>query len=146
MGLKTVLVDIDGTISDPSHRLHLIPQDRTNSKGWQEFGDACSDDAPIQGMIDISNAIAERYYVFIVTSRSETVREKTEEWLKKHRVNHHGVLMREEGDFRPSEQVKEDIIKKLVSEGAEIIGFFDDHEGNISSASKFGFPTMRVKA
>ena len=48
--MKAYVFDIDGTLSDPAHRLHHI---RGESVDWDAFFAACDQDAPIPHMVDL---------------------------------------------------------------------------------------------
>ena len=79
-----VVVDLDGTIADLSHRLHFIEGE---SKDWDSFHEACDQDTPILVNVDVVKALAEAgNEVMYWTGRSDIgdVRAKTIAWLCKH--------------------------------------------------------------
>lgn len=48
------IVDLDGTLSDGTHRLHLMPtKDLHLTESWSEFNKAAANDKPIQSTIDV---------------------------------------------------------------------------------------------
>ena len=76
--VKYVVVDLDGTVADCTHRLHFI---NGETKDWKGFYEACKDDKPIMSMIDMVRALNERYYyVIFLTGRSELARNVTQDW------------------------------------------------------------------
>ncbi len=67
-----VIFDLDGTLADGTHRLHLLPKDNYNETwAWKPFNMACKDDAPIKDNIELCNALNSRYAVIILTGRSD---------------------------------------------------------------------------
>ena len=78
-GVKNYLIDIDGTVTDdvpneePERMKHVLP-----------FPDA----------LEILNKwYDEGHVITFFTSRTEEVREITEEWLNRHGFKYHGLLM-----------------------------------------------------
>jgi len=106
-----ILVDIDGTLADSTHRLDLI---RGEQKNWDAFFDACDKDTPIKVMCDFVKALQSEHRLIFVTGRPERIRNKTKVWL--HRfldiVEPH-LLMRRDGDHRPDWVVKEEMLKLM---------------------------------
>lgn len=49
MSIKYVIVDIDGTVADLSHRIHFIEGEK---KDWDSFYNNVEKDKPIQHVID----------------------------------------------------------------------------------------------
>lgn len=107
-GLKHMLVvfDLDGTLSNPSHRLHFLEREK---KDWRAFYAACGGDQPIYPIIRILQALyitgAE---VEIWTGRSAEVEGITREWLSLEGVPNVPLMMRAEGDHRPDTVVKQE--------------------------------------
>jgi uncharacterized HAD superfamily protein len=78
-GLKNYLIDIDGTITD----------DVPNEEPWRM--ETC---LPYQGSLDsIVEWYKEGHIITFFTSRTETNRKVTEDWLKKHGYPYHHLLM-----------------------------------------------------
>ena len=78
-GIKNYLIDIDGTITD----------DVPNEEPWRM--ETC---LPYQGSVEMINKwYDEGHIITFFTSRTESHRKVTEEWLDKHGYKHHGVLM-----------------------------------------------------
>ncbi len=105
IGKTLIIVDIDGTISDCSHRLHLA-----QAKLWDEFNEACTADSPHLDTLTLIGTLANdmEYMIVAVTGRSEKYRGLTEQWLKKHRMLSvfDIILMRPDGDWCPDVELK----------------------------------------
>tara|TARA_R110000765_G_scaffold426490_1_gene542314 strand:- start:557 stop:1003 length:447 start_codon:yes stop_codon:yes gene_type:complete len=102
MGNRVIIVDLDGTISDPAKRLHLY------KKGdYEEFNKAGKDDLPIENICNIIRGLKdEETDVSIVTARDASVRKETLAWLNLHDVPFDSLLMRAIGDNRSDADVK----------------------------------------
>ena len=48
--MKAAIFDMDGTLSDPSHRLHHLD----GEKDWKAFHDGMIDDAPNEGVVELA--------------------------------------------------------------------------------------------
>lgn len=78
-GVKNYLIDIDGTITD----------DVPNEEPWRM--ETC---LPYQGSVEMINDWYDKGHIItFFTSRTESHRKVTEEWLKKQGYKYHGVLM-----------------------------------------------------
>lgn len=105
---REVIVDIDGTVADATHRLHFVQQ---QPKQWDEFFKAMILDAPRREVIEEVLALATDYEIVFVSGRPDTYRKETENWLKQHiGLLDATVLMRKGTDKRPDDQVKQDIL------------------------------------
>src|SRR5262245_11549079 len=112
-GNMDILVDIDGTLADSTHRLPLIQGEHQE---WDKCFDACDKDAPIGVMCAFVQSLQEQHRVIFVTGRPERIRAKTIDWLGKHgcliEMPPH-LLMRKDGDHRPDFVVKEEMLKLM---------------------------------
>ena len=111
-----VLVDIDGTLANLDHRLHLIKNDAPR---WDEFFDACSDDMPIVPIVELIENILDNdaNTVIFVTGRPERIRLRTLGWLSKafdnHKLDRPMLMMRKDGDHRKDDIVKAEMLIAL---------------------------------
>ncbi len=106
--MKTMFVvfDLDGTLSDPAHRVHFLQREK---KDWRAFYAACDEDRPNYPVIRTLQALyLTGADIEIWTGRSEEVREKTMTWLGLEGVPPVHVKMREEGDHRPDTVLKQE--------------------------------------
>lgn len=102
--MRCYLFDIDGTIADLSHRLHHIAgefdgQGMIKPKDWPAFYAACSDDKPIQHVIDLMLTLhdADQQIIF-VSGRSDECRKETLRWMHKLELPDRPIYMRTAGD------------------------------------------------
>ncbi len=106
---QIVLVDMDGTLTDVSHRLHFINQPGKR-KNWKRFFEAMDTDPPIAEIADWVRELAQQYVIVIVTGRPETYRERTIAWLRRYGVPWDEMYMRPDGDHRADHIVKKEIL------------------------------------
>jgi uncharacterized HAD superfamily protein len=105
--LKDVIVDIDGTLADCSHRLHYI---RGKRKRWKQFFASACEDKPREDVLAQVRELAKKHNVHLVTGRPEEYRQETLRWLNHYRVPFNSLYMRESGDHRPDDTVKQEIL------------------------------------
>ena len=112
-----IVFDLDGTLSDETHRAHLREAD-----DWAGYYQACDQDPPINSMMRIFNQTLLYCYgilqgdnnrVQIWTGRETTVGQQTRDWLFEHSVvygfhrDRVYIAMRPEGDYRPATELKQ---------------------------------------
>lgn len=78
-----LIVDIDGTLVDNTHRRHLIPQEnQRDPHAWNPFNKACAGDTPIvENVITVRTLIDAGFLAIFVTSRGLDSKPETEDQL-----------------------------------------------------------------
>jgi hydroxymethylpyrimidine pyrophosphatase-like HAD family hydrolase len=109
MNKQTVVVDIDGTLADITHRRHHIEGRR---KKWGKFFKEMDRDLPIPEVAAKVRALSRDHTIILVTGRPDDYREVTEQWLKQHKIPYQQLYMRKAGDFRPDDIVKQEILDR----------------------------------
>jgi hypothetical protein len=98
--MKTVLVDLDGTLSDNSHRAHLINKKITNPPKWDDFYLASGNDSPNNSVIEVVRGLKKLGYgIHIFSGRGKIAFDITINWLIKYKVPYDQITMREIGDY-----------------------------------------------
>lgn len=124
---RAVIFDIDGTLSNPVNRLDYI----TGAvKNWQAFYEDCEQDTlhvAIKTLLD--DYVANGYAIVLMTGRIESVRAKTEKWLKSHNISYDLLLMRQNGDFSKDYEMKGRWVDNLPN--YHFITAYDDMTHNI---------------
>lgn len=122
---NVVIVDLDGTLADIQHRVHLVQSEHPQ---WPKFYDECVNDTPKQWCVDLMIAMANLgYTVKIVSARSNHKERETREWLAK--IDWKGIdvelIMLRKG---LKDSTKDELLKKqwLDSFGASRIAFVVD--------------------
>ena len=80
---KFIICDIDGTITDPTHRLKYVSG---KEKNWEKFFAQCANDSPRENIIEniISYAEDNDCSIIYCSGRPEKLREDTTKWICKH--------------------------------------------------------------
>lgn len=120
--MDCIIVDLDGTLSDCSHRLHLISQDK---KQWNLFFEGCIDDNLIEPLNEILNVLNKIYKVVIITARPENNRELTTQWLLENNIKFDALYMRKKNDYRKSPFVKQSLLDEVRNKYNPIYAFED---------------------
>lgn len=125
--MKHIVVwDLDGTLSDGRHRLHLLPppEQRGIDSAWNAFSLAAIDDPVIYDNMVILKALAIHYDIVILSGRGMAAEDITIKWLRENFVPYDRLIMRPIGDCRPDTEYKEEMLRKIGL--SEIICCFDD--------------------
>lgn len=109
--VKLIIFDLDGTLTDASHRVPLAKQKR-----WDEYTDACVDDTPRLGPILLYKFMDKMtdYPVCIVTGRQARVVKETRDWLEQYGMEFpNTMVMREDDDRSKNVDLKRRAVKHL---------------------------------
>ena len=144
-----VIFDIDGTLANAEHRLHLIVPDpnvlyeQPFQKDWDRFlsDDMVAKDTVIPAIWCVLSAlICDFNTVLFITGRPERQRETTWRWLTDDLCAHrrfirHKLLrkperlyMRQDGDRRPSHEVKRELLRRARYDGYSPQLVFEDRK------------------
>lgn len=139
-----VIVDYDGTLSDGTHRLHLLPtKDLHLTESWSEFNRAAMHDTPIRDTIAVINGLwVSGFAVIVLTGRSDEVERESHEWLKYHGVKYDYMIMRRATDNRKDTIIKEEVLRAIGLEN--IVCAFDDSPSVIPFMRSLGITTYAV--
>jgi len=123
------IFDIDGTLADCSHRLHLI---QGAKKDWSAFHDAMVNDEPIKPTIAIINALNFHYNEFaFCTGRPTSHYTQTRNWLCEHVgewTDTHPLYMRLVGDHTPDYEIKQRMLDFIRDQEYNPIAAFEDRQ------------------
>ena len=136
--------DLDGTLADGDHRLHHIT--KTVPKNWTAYFAECADDKPIQHNIEILKSLAMDFKIFIVTGRSDEVRDETMGWLMHHVLafEDHEVYMRKAGDHRDDTITKIEALADIRDRGFHVMAAFEDRDRCVAAWRAAGVPCLQV--
>jgi predicted kinase len=108
---KFVVVDMDGTLSNPEKRLHYIQNGNAN---WEKFFEEMVYDEVNDGVRGIIEHTYAGLPVVVVTGRPEPYRILCSQWLDFHDIKYHSILMRKAEDKRPDDIVKQEILDEFL--------------------------------
>lgn len=141
--MKIIVFDLDGTVADLSHRLHLVMGKSNRTADWDGFFKGCIKDPPIKWMVKLYD---ELYYItgnneakfYFVSARSEVARDATVKWLNKHKLIYDQLLLRSLNDYRPDYEVKWDLIKGFkddiwfaIDDSPKVVKMYRDNGVNV---------------
>lgn len=138
-----IIVDIDGTLADLSHRLHFIADPK--KKDWDGFFAAAVDDKPIGPVVDMVLGLSQSCRLVIVTGRPEWTRNATQVWLRDHAgLNGYPLYMRATEDRRDDSIVKLEILKQIRADGYRPELAIDDRKRVVAMWRKAGITCAQV--
>lgn len=135
---KAIIVDLDGTLCDCSHRRHLAEQ-----RDWKGFYEALVDD-PVNEHVRVTvEALAESYTVLLVSGRPLDYAYHTIVWLDESAICYDELHMRKSGDSRDDTIVKREILTELRKK-YDIVMAFDDRDRVVKMWRDEGIPCFQV--
>ena len=140
---RAAIFDVDGTLSDCTHRRHFVERKPAD---WKSFlrPDLVMLDTVIEPVAQLARYLANEFNeILIVTGRDEAQRHVTEKWLAKNDIPYGQLLMRRDGDYRPDEVVKEEILERLQKE-FNIWLVLDDRSRVVSMWRKHGLVCLQA--
>ncbi|NBO46629.1 MAG: hypothetical protein EBU85_06430 [Actinobacteria bacterium] len=133
-----IVMDIDGVLADVRHRLHFLA---ARPKLWDEFFEACVDDAPLEQGLAIADAADHLVYF---SGRPERYRAATLAWLEQHGFPRAPLHLRPDADRRPARDYKPDVLAKLGGPSA-VRCVYDDDDRVIQRLETLGYSVVHVR-
>lgn len=143
MNKKIILLDLDGTVADCTHRLHYI---EGYPKDYDGFYDNLDKDIPIQSIIDLVRALeqTQEYLILAVTGRPDSHLRQTQLWLIDNFVPYAKIFMRKAGDFRQDTVIKKEILDQIRNEYGEPTFALDDRATVVKMFRDNGVKVLQV--
>ena len=111
MGMRIVIADLDGTLSDYGHRKHLYKE-----RDYDAFNKAGKNDKPIENICNILRALdREETEIIIMTARSDDNRMDTQEWIKLNDVPCDRLIMRPFDDNTSDDDGKRKLFNEKIN-------------------------------
>jgi predicted secreted acid phosphatase len=124
---QAILMDLDGTLCNVSHRRQYVA---TKPRNWDAWNRSIINDKPIPQVLEVFSALKDRFPIFFVSGRSDDYRDVTIEWFEKHGIfesDYNGLLMRKYQDHRDDAIVKGEIADEIEKD-YKIFAVFDDRK------------------
>ena len=137
----TVVVDIDGVLSDAARRQHYLEEPWPD---WRGFFDACGEDQVIEEVKILLDLLDPALRVILLTGRPARVHPLTEAWLARYGIRWDALLMREGGDYAMAREFKEDAIADLRESGFDLRLAFEDDRRNAEMFRDNGVPCIYI--
>lgn len=149
----TIICDLDGTLCDCTHRVHLVQKEDGNGlkkkPDWDAFYAGVRDDRvndPVLFVLDAFMSKTRPCEVIFCTGRPERCREDTEWWLFHFMgfgVNYYTLLMRADGDYRADYIVKQEMLDKYIDKD-RVLFVLDDRQQVVDMWRRNGLPCFQV--
>ncbi len=143
-----LLVDIDGTLSDASNRAKTYLGGE--KPDWGGFYAACGEDAPIQRVINIIEALSRAYDIVFCTGRRKSCEAATREWMDRHApaLAHWPILFRKDGDCRHDTVVKPELLEAYMKENhkKQPYAVFEDRDSMVAKWRELGYTCFQPAA
>lgn len=143
MKRKAVIFDIDGTIADINHRLHL------KGKKNDFYGSAHADE-PIAGVIAVLKMFLSNsdYTVIFLTARPEWTRLTTVSWLHRHipslGISPYMLLMRPDKEDKKDYEVKQDIYMNQIKDVYDVELIIEDRQRVVTMWRGLGLTCLQT--
>lgn len=111
--MKTIVIDLDGTLCDSAHRDH-----HARNGDWDQFHALLAEDKPhsdVLRLMEILINALDEVELIGCTGRNERYRIATERWLMEHGALLDCVLMRPDHDFRPDHELKIELVRDWLN-------------------------------
>ena len=139
---KVVIVDIDGTIADNTHRLHHINADTPD---WPAFYEAMKDDKTINSIVDLVYELwTGGFRVVLLTGRPEEYRKLTEDWLEREQIVFDDLIMRPTNSYVEDTQIKSQLLRESGIATSSIKFILEDRKRIVDMWRKKGFTVLHV--
>lgn len=149
MSRPLYIFDLDGTLADIQHRRHFVERPR-GQQDWVSFHCYCVNDSPVEAVIRTMESLRRFADVWIFSGRSDEVREQTVQWLMQHTSFmswelESGLVMRQEGDYTPDDQLKLKWLNEMLDEDRErLVAVFEDRDRMVKMWRANGVPCFQV--
>ena len=148
---EIVVCDIDGTISLVSPTRADILNDK--DPDWDRFYEDAFEDQPVDKVCRLVRHLSQHYHVVFCTSRRDSVREKTERWLRSHLAVDRfpkgwNLLMRRGLDPRPDTIVKPELLDAFLKDNdddaQQVLCVLEDSAAMVKRWNELGYTSVQV--
>ncbi len=139
--MKSVLVDIDHTISDAFWRDPMM-----GVSSWDEYHLAAEHDKPLHDVVSLVRCLKSCYNLIGFTARPEKFRARTNLWCVKYQVPLDEMLMRPDESYKPAPEIKRTLIEKRFGDRIheEIAFVLEDREDVCAMFRGLGITVLQV--
>ena len=140
---RTVLVDIDGVLSDASTRQHFLKNPQ-GIRDWKGFFGTVGEDAPLHAVPALLRVLDRDLVIVLLSGRPAWVLDLTREWVDRHEMRWDLIVLREGDDIMDPAGFKRDVVHDLRAEGYEIVFAFDDNDMIVEMYLEEDVPALYV--
>jgi uncharacterized HAD superfamily protein len=139
------IFDIDDTLSNSTHRAHLISKDNPD-KSWSTYYSLLVKDSPMEPVVTILQNLYDcGHRIILCTGRPEKYRDITVQWLEQHNVRAHELFMRQlsETGLRNA-QAKQIMLDRIKTAGYDPVAVFEDNPLSVEMWKNCGLTVLQV--
>ncbi len=138
---RSVIVDIDGVLSDASTRQHYLESPRPD---WRSFFDACGEDLVIDEVKRLLDLLDPELTVILLTARPHRVHHLTEAWIRHYKIRWDLLVMREFGGYEIASDFKQGSVHDLRRYGFDLEMAIEDDPKNVAMFRHERIPTLYI--
>jgi FMN phosphatase YigB (HAD superfamily) len=141
---RAIIVDLDGTLADCSHRRHHVEGPKKN---WPAFFADIVNDEVNRTVLQVVQFYAGFHIVLFVTGRGEEHRHETEAWLRVHVpafATKSRLIMRRAGDRRSDVDVKMELYRQQIENRYDVRLVLDDRNSVVKMWRSLGLECWQV--
>lgn len=142
-----IVVDLDGTLCDCAHRVHLA-----QAKQWEEFHSLIPLDKVNETVACVCEIFWEDFDLLLCSGRNESTRAATLEWLKQKDLLHNfaHLLLRPDNDYSPDHELKIAMVEDFFGGHQKAIDnvflILDDRDKVVEAWRNAGYDCWQVAA
>jgi len=146
ISIKTIIVDLDGTLALNKHRFHFIDKSSGNKVDWDSYFEACDKDLPnIPVIVTIKALKSTGYQVHIFSARGDIARDKTLQWLEDYAVPYDKLTLRKMGSYTPDDELKKHcLLEYYPNYKKDVFCVFDDRKKVVDMWRSLGLTCFQV--
>ncbi len=140
-----VVWDLDSTVADTSHRHHMLEKIKAGDATWDDYSLACLRDTPVTAAVATMKLFWRSSLQIAVSGRGAIAQAHTEKWVRVWKVPLDKVILRPEGDFTPSDELKVRELRAIEDAGITILLYVDDWPSTANAvADALRIPVLKV--
>ena len=154
--MTDVICDIDGTLMNVEKRVEYAKKHKKDTDrvmDWDIFLNPMvmlEFDTPNKDVVGVIKSLYhsdwENYNLIITSARNERHRDVTMKQLKLARVDYDAMYLRDDGDMRPDDIVKEELLGKIRADGYKPTIAFDDRNQVVNKWRELGINCYQVRS
>lgn len=150
------ICDIDGTLMNVEKRVEYAKKHKKDTDrvmDWDIFLNPMvmlEFDTPNKDVVGVIKSLYhsdwENYNLIITSARNERHRDVTMKQLELARVDYDAMYLRDDGDMRPDDIVKEELLGKIRTDGYNPTIAFDDRNQVVNKWRELGINCYQVRS
>ena len=151
--MTDIICDVDGTLMNVEKRSSYAKKHKKDTDrimDWDIFLDPTvmlEYDTPNKDVCDVIKALSSvnQDNIIITSARNERHRDVTMKQLSLAGVNYDSMYLRDDGDMRPDDIVKEELLAKIRADGYKPTIAFDDRNQVVKKWRELGINCYQVR-